>query len=162
MEEYLDISSLSDLARDLYLRENWCDDCGKADLGFTEPRLYVENGRKFVSGSCKVCGADCVTELKEIIVCQIYVYLEDEGTNVWRPVDAEYLGGNKYKIISSNPNGEDEKWQFQEGDIVGCEAKLDRIVAVKKIGVSRGRRKLSNVLQKFRGDALLREEQPNE
>ena len=51
----------------------------------------------------------------------IYIYLEDEGTNVWRPVDAEDLGNSKFKIVSVNNDSDDESWRFKTGDIVRCE-----------------------------------------
>lgn len=54
----------------------------------------------------------------------IYVYLLDEGTDVWRPVEAEELGNNRYRIISKNNKPEDEKWEFMTGDIVRCESKV--------------------------------------
>ena len=54
----------------------------------------------------------------------IYVNLLDEGTDVWRPVEAEILGENLYRIISENKTPEDENWEFATGDIVRCERKL--------------------------------------
>lgn len=51
---------------------------------------------------------------------QIYVYLLDEGTDVWRPVKAVHQSGDIYKIISLNHNHEDEKWEFLHGDLVRC------------------------------------------
>jgi hypothetical protein len=41
---------------------------------------------------------------------QIYVYLLDEGTDVWRPVEAMQLTEGVYRIASEP--AEDEKWQF--------------------------------------------------
>ena len=49
----------------------------------------------------------------------IYVYLLDEGVDVWRPVQAHHLGGDLYRIISINEH-EDEQWQFRTGDVVRC------------------------------------------
>jgi hypothetical protein len=51
----------------------------------------------------------------------IYVYLLDEGTDVWRPVDADHVSGNKYRILSVNPDPDDEHWQFNAGDVVATE-----------------------------------------
>jgi len=53
----------------------------------------------------------------------IYVYLEDEGTDVWRPVEAQDLGTSKFRIVSVNADPEDEHWRFATGDIVRCESK---------------------------------------
>jgi hypothetical protein len=46
----------------------------------------------------------------------IYVTLLDEGTNVWRPVEAVCLGGGLYRIVSTPPR--DEHWQFTTGQAV--------------------------------------------
>lgn len=70
----------------------------------------------------------------------IYVRLLDEGVDVWRPVSAETLGEGRYRIILENTKSEDEKWEFETGDVVHCVEKelLDgtesnlRLVAVSK------------------------------
>jgi hypothetical protein len=51
---------------------------------------------------------------------EIYVYLVDEGTDVWRPVQAQSLGSDRYKIVSENADPEDENWQFKTGEVVRC------------------------------------------
>lgn len=53
----------------------------------------------------------------------IYVYLENEHVAVWRPVRAEHLQGEAYRIVSTNEDPETEVWQFQTNDIVRCETK---------------------------------------
>ena len=50
----------------------------------------------------------------------IYIYLVGEGTDVWRPVEAEYLGDDCFRITSENLTMEDENWQFPSGSIVRC------------------------------------------
>jgi hypothetical protein len=70
----------------------------------------------------------------------IYVRLLNEAVDVWRPVTAEPLGGERYRIISKNTDPEDEKWEFETGDIVHCVEKelmdgtksISRLVAVSK------------------------------
>jgi len=52
---------------------------------------------------------------------KIYVYMPDEGVDVWRPVQAEHLGGNVYRIVEQPYDREDEIWQFEPGDVVACE-----------------------------------------
>lgn len=52
---------------------------------------------------------------------QIYVYLLEEGIDVWRPVQAAHVRDDVYRIISSNLDPEDEKWQFASGELVCCE-----------------------------------------
>ena len=49
----------------------------------------------------------------------IYIYLLDEGTDVWRPVSAEQIGDKIYRITGSPPD-DTETWQFFTGDIVRC------------------------------------------
>jgi hypothetical protein len=51
----------------------------------------------------------------------IYVELLKEGTLCWRPVGAEYLGGDLYRILGNNPR--DEVWAFSAGDVVKCKMK---------------------------------------
>lgn len=51
----------------------------------------------------------------------IYVRLLDEAVDVWRPVDAQRVGGSEYLIISQPYDPEIERWQFVPGDTVVCE-----------------------------------------
>ncbi|MGH9895705.1 MAG: hypothetical protein ACREA0_27725 [bacterium] len=48
----------------------------------------------------------------------ILVKLLDEAVDVWRPVDAEHVGGGEYRVLGQVP--EDEVWEFQPGDVVRC------------------------------------------
>ena len=59
----LNINDLSASEMDWYLKETWCDKCGKADLGMNEPVLYVENGKEFIEGKCTVCGETVKTQI---------------------------------------------------------------------------------------------------
>jgi hypothetical protein len=52
----------------------------------------------------------------------IYVALLDEGTDCWRPVDAVQLNKDTYRIV--NPPIEDERWQFESGDVVHCRERV--------------------------------------
>ncbi len=54
----------------------------------------------------------------------IYVYLLDEGTDVWRPVEAVHLGDDRYRIMSVKADRSDEHWQFSTGDIVRCSSRV--------------------------------------
>jgi hypothetical protein len=54
-------------------------------------------------------------------IAQIYIALLDEGVDVWRPVQAERLSGNTYRILSQPYDREIESWQFEPGDVVLCE-----------------------------------------
>lgn len=51
-----------------------------------------------------------------------YMFLLNEGTDVWRPVDAEPLGGGKFRVLGPVPD--DEEWEFEPGSIVACEMRL--------------------------------------
>ena len=65
----------------------------------------------------------------------IYVYLLDEGVDVWRPVQADPVGDDVYRIVSRTPRG--ERWEFGEGETVRCEMRAlsgeDSLVAVSRI-----------------------------
>jgi hypothetical protein len=52
---------------------------------------------------------------------EIFVSLLNEQVDVWRPVQAEHLRENLYKIIEQPYDREDETWQFEPGDEVVCE-----------------------------------------
>jgi hypothetical protein len=49
----------------------------------------------------------------------IYVYLLNEGTDVWAPVEAEHVAADTYRIISGS-GYEDTDAEFQPGDMVLC------------------------------------------
>ncbi|TVP00095.1 hypothetical protein AYI86_07050 [Shewanella algae] len=63
MKKVLDFNSLDEVLREIYTEDTWCSKCSEADLGITEPELYIENNRKYISGKCKVCGATSVSEI---------------------------------------------------------------------------------------------------
>jgi hypothetical protein len=52
----------------------------------------------------------------------IYIPLQGEGTEVWRPVEAEHVGDDRYRILSLQPS--DEIWPFSLNEIVRCEREL--------------------------------------
>ena len=51
---------------------------------------------------------------------QIYVALRGEGVDVWRPVRAEHLKDNVYRIIDQSYDRAIESWEFEPGDVVLC------------------------------------------
>jgi len=67
---------------------------------------------------------------------KIYVYLEDEGTDVWRPVDAKHVEADLYLIPENTVVPDGETWQFQPGTVVRCthteKQGEDCLVAVEK------------------------------
>ena len=65
-------------------------------------------------------------------VTQIYVALRNEGVDVWRPVQAEHVREDVYRILDQPYDPSIETWQFEPGDEVFCnviEADGRRIIA---------------------------------
>ena len=57
---------------------------------------------------------------------EIWIYLLGEGTDVWRPVQAVHVNGDVYRIVSLNPDPEQETWEFNSKELVRCKkCKLD-------------------------------------
>ncbi len=54
-------------------------------------------------------------------IAEIYVALLDEGVDVWKPVRAEQLSDNTYRILSQPYDRTIETWQYDPGDVVLCE-----------------------------------------
>ncbi len=52
---------------------------------------------------------------------EIFVGLLDEGIEAWRPVQAETIRDNVYRIVDQPYDREIETWQFEPGDEVVCE-----------------------------------------
>jgi hypothetical protein len=63
MKQIIDLNSLDDIDRSMYLDDTWCDNCSKADLGIDKPELYIEDNRQFISGYCKICGDHSISEI---------------------------------------------------------------------------------------------------
>ena len=52
----------------------------------------------------------------------VYVSLLDEGTVVWRPVEAERVSPSTYKLLEpTDYDPDDEHWEFLPGSVVVCE-----------------------------------------
>ena len=49
----------------------------------------------------------------------IYMPLLNEGTDVWRPVEATPLTSDTYRVEGEMPD--DEEWAFAPGRVVRCE-----------------------------------------
>jgi len=52
---------------------------------------------------------------------EIFVRLLDEVVDVWRPVLAEHLRGDVYRIVDQPYDREVEAWQFEPGTVVVCQ-----------------------------------------
>ncbi len=57
----------------------------------------------------------------------IYIRLLDEGTEIFRPTEAEVLEGDNFKLLpKSDCDTEDEHWEFMPGTVVrGATQKLE-------------------------------------
>ena len=49
----------------------------------------------------------------------IYISLRDEGTDVWRPVSAERVRDDIYRVTGTPPD-DTETWEFITGETVRC------------------------------------------
>ena len=69
---------------------------------------------------------------------KIYVQLLDEGTEVWRPVEAVHIQDDLYRITGANEQPDDECWPFSAGSVVRCETKRTKeadliLVAIEQV-----------------------------
>jgi hypothetical protein len=53
----------------------------------------------------------------------IYIYLQNEGTDVWRPVSAERVSSEIFRVTGTPPD-DTETWQFSTGDTVRCREQI--------------------------------------
>jgi hypothetical protein len=52
---------------------------------------------------------------------EIFVRLLDEDVDVWRPVKAEQIGLDRFRIVEQPYDRGTERWEFEPGDEVVCE-----------------------------------------
>jgi hypothetical protein len=68
-------------------------------------------------------------------VIGVLMPLEDEGTEVWRPVETQLLSDDRFEIIGPMPD--DEIWRYPPGSIVRCEVQKreggEALVAVARV-----------------------------
>ena len=48
----------------------------------------------------------------------VFVRVLNQSTEAWRPVDAEHVSGDRYRLLGDKPD--DETWPFATGDVVRC------------------------------------------
>ena len=65
----------------------------------------------------------------------VYVKLLEEDVDVWRPVEAEWVAGDRYRLLDEPPD--EEVWSFVKDDLVRCERRRlsgpeDVLVALSK------------------------------
>lgn len=56
---------------------------------------------------------------------EIFVRLLDESVDVWRPVKAERVGADRFRIVEQPYSRDSERWEFEPGDEVVCELRDD-------------------------------------
>jgi hypothetical protein len=70
----------------------------------------------------------------------IHVRLLDESVDVWRPVQALALGGNRYRVVDQVVP-DDEIWEFRPGDEVTTATRRterdDFLAAISRTGQQR-------------------------
>jgi hypothetical protein len=68
----------------------------------------------------------------------IYIYLLDEGVDVWRPTEGEEVADMIFKVLPTpNYDPEDEHWAYPPGTLVRCAYETQSgekiLVAVEKV-----------------------------
>jgi hypothetical protein len=65
----------------------------------------------------------------------IYMPLLNEGTDIWRPVEAAPVGPDNYMVEGDMPD--DEEWMFAPGSLVRCQLRTlslgECLVAVQAV-----------------------------
>lgn len=57
-------------------------------------------------------------------IFEIYVALLSEDVDVWRPVKAVCISGNRYRVIEQAYDRGNETWEFPPGAEVVCEHRV--------------------------------------
>lgn len=68
----------------------------------------------------------------------IFVYLKEEGTDVWRPTLGRKIGHMVFEVLPTpDYNAKDESWEFVPGTVVECEERIlngaSVLVAVRQL-----------------------------
>ncbi|WP_445427526.1 hypothetical protein [Alishewanella sp. HL-SH05] len=62
-KQYLNFDDLEQSDQEFFINDSWCDYCNKADLGITEPKIYILDEKQYLEGKCKVCDQKQTTEV---------------------------------------------------------------------------------------------------
>ena len=54
-------------------------------------------------------------------LAEIFVRLLDENVDVWRPVKAERIASDRFRIVEQPYDRDTERWEFEPGEEVMCE-----------------------------------------
>jgi hypothetical protein len=66
----------------------------------------------------------------------IYVRLLDEGTDVWRPVEAVTVAPGVFEIAPGAVVPDDERWEFGPGERVQCRLREDGVLVATSTAAS--------------------------
>ncbi|HEV7492926.1 MAG TPA: hypothetical protein VGO10_04055 [Baekduia sp.] len=56
-----------------------------------------------------------------VTLAEIFVRVLDENVDVWRPVKAEQIAWDRFRIVEQPNDRGTERWDFEPGDEVMCE-----------------------------------------
>jgi hypothetical protein len=116
------------------MNEIACSFCGKTIPSETARGRVIAGANVFI---CRDCAEICIgvfssydPEWRDLQIARlanggcsaktetIYVWLPEEGVYVWRPVTAQPVHDDLYRLIDAPPEG--EVWEFRQGDTVRC------------------------------------------
>jgi hypothetical protein len=137
------------------MKEITCSFCGKTISGEKARGRVIAGANAFI---CRDCAEICIgvfasydPEWRDLQIdrlanggCStktetIYVWLPEEGADVWRPVTAQPVRDDLYRLIDAPPEG--EVWEFKQSDTVRCRCRqlsgengktTDYLVAVER------------------------------
>ena len=72
---------------------------------------------------------------------RVFVYLKDEGTDVWRPTLGRKISHMVFELLASpDYDPEHETWEFVPGTVVKCEERILNgtrvLIAVRQVAAS--------------------------
>jgi hypothetical protein len=97
----------------------WHDDTGRFTIEIPEGPLPFVLVDAFLREAARWCPPSLRSDVGTRRL--IYVPLVDEGVDVWRPVVAEVVGDQTFRIVGENISPDDEHWAFATGEVVRCE-----------------------------------------
>ena len=103
----------------------WYDDTGKFTIEIPEGVLPFVLVEAFLREAARWCPPSLRNDVATRRL--IYVPLVDEGVDVWRPVIAEVVGDQTFRIVGENISPDDEHWAFATGEVVRCEVTGSRM-----------------------------------
>ena len=106
-----------DGGRTLVLEAFWHDPTGHFSFSCGATELPFALVQAFVQAAAGGCPPIRSREVGTKVI--LYVKLLNDGTDVWRPVAAEVVGNDLFRITGDHH--EEEEWEFGSGAVVRCE-----------------------------------------